>query len=124
MLTLDVVKEAPWNEARRLAEARIGPIAMLCNNAAVASARQPITGMSVAAWQRALAVNLPGTFLGARTFTPGMVARGSGYLLNVASIGGLLAHVQGGDKTSHGNASDRHRARYRRHAGGRILAVH
>lgn len=97
VLTLDVSSEASWSDALAQAEARLGPIALLCNNAAVTSARQPVTDMALAAWQRAIAVNLTGVFLGARTFAPGMVARGGGYLLNVASIGGMLAQPGRGE---------------------------
>jgi len=96
-LTLDVASEESWNEALEEAESRLGPIALLCNNAAVASDRQSVTAMSVDAWLRALAVNLTGVFLGARTFLPGMIARDGGYLLNVASIGGMLSQPGRGE---------------------------
>jgi 3-oxoacyl-[acyl-carrier protein] reductase len=63
---------------------RLGPIDVLVNNAGV-STQVPFAELSVEEFDRVLAVNLRGTFLCCRAVCPGMVARGRGCVVNVAS---------------------------------------
>jgi NAD(P)-dependent dehydrogenase (short-subunit alcohol dehydrogenase family) len=90
-IVLDVADPNDWRRAADALEARIGPIALLCNNAGVAGARAPLLDLPVERWNRMLEVNLTGVFLGARLFAPRMIAAGGGHILNTASMGGLLA---------------------------------
>ncbi|MCA9557386.1 MAG: SDR family oxidoreductase, partial [Myxococcales bacterium] len=74
--------------AARAAEA-LGPIDVLVNNAGVIH-RQPVVEQPLAAWEDTFAVNLRAPFLLARAVLPAMLERGSGRIVNVASISGTL----------------------------------
>jgi 3-oxoacyl-[acyl-carrier protein] reductase len=63
---------------------RLGPIDVLVNNAGI-STHIPFAELSVEAFDRVIAVNLRGTFLCCRAVCPGMLERGSGSVVNVAS---------------------------------------
>ena len=85
----DVTDEA--EVARMVTEigGALGPIDILINNAAVR--RDGIfTTMSFADWRLVMAVVLDGAFLMSRAVIPGMLAKGSGTIIN---IGGLTAHT-------------------------------
>ena len=71
-------------EARRV----LGKVDILVNNAGD-SASAPLRKISLADWDRMLAVNATGTFLCTREFAPEMGERGWGRIVNVASIVGL-----------------------------------
>ena len=68
--------------------ARLGPVAVLVNNAGAAES-MPLARTSLDAWNRLLAVNATGAFLCTRAFLPGMLARKWGRIVNVASTAGL-----------------------------------
>jgi 3-oxoacyl-[acyl-carrier protein] reductase len=57
---------------------------VLVNNAGVLS-QSPLAEMDVSAWDSVVATNLRGTFLVTRFTLPGMLERGSGSIVNVAS---------------------------------------
>ncbi len=63
-------------------------IDILVNNAGIAHSA-PLTRTDLGDWNRLLAVNATGTFLCTRAFLPGMVERGWGRVVNVASVAGL-----------------------------------
>ncbi len=65
------------------------PIDLLFNNAGVGLAGE-LRDLTPADWRRVLAVNLEGTVNGVHAVYPGMVARGSGHIVNIAS-GAALA---------------------------------
>jgi NAD(P)-dependent dehydrogenase (short-subunit alcohol dehydrogenase family) len=67
---------------------RAGPVDLLVNNAGVAESA-PVARTSLEHWQQHLAVNATGPFLLIRALLPGMLARGWGRIVNVASIVGL-----------------------------------
>jgi NAD(P)-dependent dehydrogenase (short-subunit alcohol dehydrogenase family) len=48
----------------------------------------PFTNQSAPDWQRTFAVNVVGTFHAAKSVAPGMLERGSGAIVNVASVSG------------------------------------
>lgn len=77
----------------RLAEAVLGEygrIDILVNNVG-AGIRKPLLEIALDEWQRSLAVNLTSAFLCARRFVPGMLARGWGRVINIASALGSIA---------------------------------
>jgi 3-oxoacyl-[acyl-carrier protein] reductase len=81
---------ARFADARRLhatVDAQLGVPDLLVNNAGVV-ARVRLDEMSEATWDEVLDVNLKGTFNVTRVFLPQMRARGSGRIVNVASISG------------------------------------
>lgn len=78
-------------EVVALAEAaaeRLGAVDVLVNNAGTAVSA-PIERTTVETWDRLFAVNARGAFLCTRAFLPGMVERGWGRIVNVASVAGL-----------------------------------
>ncbi len=64
--------------------AGLGGVEILVNNAGVAESHKFI-GHPDELWHRALAVNLTGTYYMCKAFVPGMVERGSGRVINIAS---------------------------------------
>jgi gluconate 5-dehydrogenase len=67
-----------------------GPVDILVNNAGIQH-REPLLEVSEADWRRVVDTNLTSAFLVARTVARGMVARGSGKIVNVASLQSSLA---------------------------------
>jgi NAD(P)-dependent dehydrogenase (short-subunit alcohol dehydrogenase family) len=79
--------------AERVAE--IGNVDILINNAGIATVPMRTHEMPVADWDRLMAINLRGVFLCSRALIPGMMARGGGSIINIASIIGLVGHYPG-----------------------------
>ena len=71
---------------------RFGSIGILINNAGIntASDRRPIHEYSPIDWERILRVDLTGVFVTSQAVVPGMVARGGGRIVNIASVAGLV----------------------------------
>jgi NAD(P)-dependent dehydrogenase (short-subunit alcohol dehydrogenase family) len=83
-LTGDVSSEA---DVAALADAA-GPADVLVNNAGVSLLR-PAEETTPDEWRRVIDINLTGPFLLCRAFGAGMLARGAGSIVNIASIAGL-----------------------------------
>jgi NAD(P)-dependent dehydrogenase (short-subunit alcohol dehydrogenase family) len=79
---------------------RVGPVDVLVNNAGVASSA-PLGRTTLVDWREQLDVNATGAFLCTRAALPGMVDRGGGRIVTVASRAG----VAGGRYTSAYTAS-------------------
>lgn len=84
-LSMDVLDPAQIEAAVRATEERFGPIDILVNNAGITSPRK-ILDMGVDGWERIVDVNLKGCFLCTQAVARGMVERGSGKIINMASI--------------------------------------
>lgn len=80
----DVSDEAAVAAMAQTALEGFGRVDILVNNAGVA-AGAPVQDITVADWDRVLAVHLRGTFLVTRALLPQMLARGSGRIINTAS---------------------------------------
>jgi NADP-dependent 3-hydroxy acid dehydrogenase YdfG len=65
---------------------------VLCNNAGVAVLGPP-ERVAMADWEWILQVNVLGLVRGVRAFVPAMVERGSGYVVNTASVAGIWAYT-------------------------------
>jgi NAD(P)-dependent dehydrogenase (short-subunit alcohol dehydrogenase family) len=95
-LKLDVCDLAGWQRVADRVEQELGPVALLCSNAGVASAqsiyeRTPIEKISPAEWQWLLGVNLEGQFNGLKTFLPRFKARPEpAHVLATASMAGIV----------------------------------
>ncbi|MFM0109836.1 SDR family NAD(P)-dependent oxidoreductase [Paraburkholderia nemoris] len=87
-ISVDVTSE----ESVVKAFAQAGAIDILVNNAGQAQAA-PFTHTDMALWQRMLDVNLTGVFLGTRAVLPGMLERGHGRIVNVASTAGQIGYA-------------------------------
>jgi NAD(P)-dependent dehydrogenase (short-subunit alcohol dehydrogenase family) len=69
------------------ARVHAGTVDVLVNNAGIAHSA-PLKAISLELWNHLFAVNVTGTFLCAQAFLPGMLERGWGRVVNVASIAG------------------------------------
>lgn len=63
-------------------------VSILVNNAGIAGPVAPLTEIGVEEWDEVFDVNVRGVFLVCRAFLPGMVERGRGDVVNVASVSG------------------------------------
>ena len=63
-------------------------ISVLVNNAGVAGPVKPLVEIEPEEWDDVFAVNVRGMFLMCKAFLPPMVARGSGDVINLASVSG------------------------------------
>ncbi|MDQ3655352.1 MAG: SDR family oxidoreductase, partial [Chloroflexota bacterium] len=61
---------------------------ILVNNAGIAGRAAPTWELSVSEWQQVIAIDLGGVFVGCRAVLPGMIDRGYGRIVNIASIAG------------------------------------
>src|SRR3989442_5355764 len=94
---LDVTSEDHWRVAVALAEHTYGRLNVLVNNAGIVI-RKSIEETTEDDWDRILAVNLKGVFLGTKHAIPAMRRAGGGSIINISSTAGL-----GG--SPHGSAS-------------------
>ena len=90
----DVSDEAAVNRMVTDVEAQLGPIDILFSNAGIATGAD-ILSTPTDEWNNQWAINVMAHVYGVRAVLPGMLARGSGYLVHTASMAGIL--------TSHGN---------------------
>lgn len=77
-----------------------GGIDILVNNAGILDGFTPLTDTTNDLWNRILSVNLFGAFYFTRAALPGMVERGGGAIVNVASIAGVVAGAGGAAYTA------------------------
>jgi NAD(P)-dependent dehydrogenase (short-subunit alcohol dehydrogenase family) len=84
----DVADPVSVTALARTAGERLGTVDILVNNAGTASSA-PLHRTTLEEWHRLLAVNATGTFLCTQAMLPGMLERGWGRVVNVASISGL-----------------------------------
>jgi 3-oxoacyl-[acyl-carrier protein] reductase len=87
-LTGDVSSSADVQDAVAAAEAELGPLDVLVCSAGVPGISQRTVDVDDAEWRRVLAINTDGVFFCNRAVVPGMVERGYGRIVNVASIAG------------------------------------
>lgn len=86
---LDVTSETSWNKVVAGVIARDSGIDVLVNNAGVALSFMPLHERSAEEWQRIMAVNATGVFLGMRAVIPMMLERGGGSIVNISSAAAL-----------------------------------
>ena len=90
---LDVTKEEDWRRAVALAEEVYKRLDILVNNAGV-SAVGGIEDTTVEEWDRVMAVNAKGVFLGTREAIPAMRRAGGGSIINISSQLGIVAMAE------------------------------
>jgi NAD(P)-dependent dehydrogenase (short-subunit alcohol dehydrogenase family) len=91
---LDVTREQDWSAAVNLAVSRFGKLDILVNNAGIFIGKG-IEEISLDEWNRLVAVNMTGVFLGTRLALPALreAARTSEHgsaIVNLASVAGLV----------------------------------
>ena len=85
---LDVSDEDGWNALVAEVKARWGSIDILINNAGIVQIGE-ITELKKADFERALQINLIGSWLGMKAVAPVMEAQGKGAIVNVCSTSAL-----------------------------------
>lgn len=84
----DEVVDITDGDAVRTALDRVGPVDILVNSAGVVGPNAPLWEVSTEDWERTFAVNVTGAFRMCHALVPGMVERGWGRVVNIASIAG------------------------------------
>src|SRR5207302_2576841 len=92
-LEQDVCDETQWTLIVRDVERRFGALNILVNNAGILGSMDTADpeNTPLASWRKIFAVNVEGVFLGCRTAIPVMRRAGSGSIINISSVAGLLA---------------------------------
>jgi NAD(P)-dependent dehydrogenase (short-subunit alcohol dehydrogenase family) len=98
---VDLTDEAAVRAAATATEAAHGRIDILVNNAGITGGNAPTWELPSAEWRRVVDINLIAPFLVASAVLPGMVARGYGRVVNIASVAGK----EGNPNASHYSAS-------------------
>jgi len=86
---LDVTSEADWQHAVGTAQSRFGRLNVLVNNAGIGGGGR-IEDTTVEEWDRMMAINAKGVFLGTKTAIPAMRRAGGGSIINISSQLGLV----------------------------------
>lgn len=89
----DVTQSAATTAMVRAVEDAFGPIDGLVNNAGILQ-EKPFLDTTEADWDRMLDTDLKSVFLMCKAVLPGMVARESGVIVNIASDLGVLGRAQ------------------------------
>jgi NAD(P)-dependent dehydrogenase (short-subunit alcohol dehydrogenase family) len=94
VITFDVSPEADYrvdvtdSDSITAAVAAAGPVDILINSAGIVGPNVPLVDTDAAAWERTFDVNVHGTFRVIQAVAPGMVERGWGRIVNIASMAG------------------------------------
>ena len=86
---LDVTSESEWQDAIGQTVRTFGKLDVLVNNAAIYS-RSGVEDTSVEEWDRIMAVNVKGVFLGTKHSITEMRKAGGGSIINISSTAGLV----------------------------------
>jgi NAD(P)-dependent dehydrogenase (short-subunit alcohol dehydrogenase family) len=102
-LTCDVVEKEQVEALCAIITERVGTVQILINNAGIARAAS-FFEMEDRFWDDVLRVNLTGTYNCCKAFLPGMIHRGWGRIINVASTMAKVAysHVSAYTTSKHG----------------------
>ena len=87
-LAHDVSSEAAWLDILGRAEERFGGVDVLVNNAGIFIIA-PIETTTLDQWEKIMAINVTGTFLGAKHVVPYLRKRGGGSIINMSSVSGV-----------------------------------
>ena len=82
----DVADRAQVDAAVQDAIAEFGQINFVLNSAGSAFARLPFLEIGVELWEKTFALNVRGTFNGCQAVLPHMLEKGSGVIVNIASV--------------------------------------
>jgi NAD(P)-dependent dehydrogenase (short-subunit alcohol dehydrogenase family) len=93
-LELDVTSRDSVEDAVARAESELGPIDLLVANAGISGPSDPLADPDM--WWHTFEVNVRGLYLCNRTVAMGMLERGSGRIVNVASGAAYLPTAAGG----------------------------
>lgn len=88
-IQLDVTSEVDWHNAVETAVSEFGGLHILVNNAGTGVPGM-VEEVSLEEWNRVMAVNSTGVFLGSKTALPALKQSGSGSIINMSSQLGLV----------------------------------
>lgn len=89
---LDVSDPESWSQALTKAEEAFGLVTVLVNNAGIATFGA-VDQISIEDFDRTIAINLRGVFLGIHAVAPGMRSAGGGAVVNISSTAGLMGYA-------------------------------
>lgn len=89
-LAHDVTLESDWVRVVAEIKARFGALHVLVNNAGIGGTPALIPNYPLEDFQRVLAVNVNGVFLGMKHAIPAMLEAGTGSIVNISSIAGVI----------------------------------
>lgn len=89
LVRADLANRNGTRELTRAIAARREPIDILVNNAGSLIQRTPVLEFTEELWDQTLELNLSSAFFAAAAVLPGMVARKSGFIVNVSSVAAL-----------------------------------
>lgn len=84
----DITDLAAMERIHAEVEAETGPVSLLVNSAGIAGSNATLQDYDPAEWRKIVDINLIGTFHINRVVVPGMIARGYGRIVNIASVAG------------------------------------
>ena len=87
---MDVSIQADWDRTIEAAISNFGKIDVLINNAGIIE-RDSLEETTEETWDRIMAVNAKGIFLGTKAVIPHMRAAGGGAIVNISSISGMIS---------------------------------
>src|SRR6266852_5842289 len=90
---LDVTSETEWQAAIAATLAAFGKLDILVNDAGISGSAVDDL-FDTASWQRLMAVNATGVFLGMKFAIPVMCAAGGGSIVNISSISGNIGQTR------------------------------
>lgn len=85
----DLLAPGPFGDVVEDVVGRLGPIEVLVNNAGTA-VRADVPSTSRADWDRVMGLNVTAAYETCRAVLPGMLERGRGCIVNVASVAGMV----------------------------------
>ncbi len=86
----DVSRWSDVDAAVTAAVRTLGPLGIMVNAAGILDGYAPADELTPAVWERVIAINLTGTFFGARRALAELATRGAGRVVNIASTAGLV----------------------------------
>jgi NAD(P)-dependent dehydrogenase (short-subunit alcohol dehydrogenase family) len=89
--TLDVTNEAHWIKALEQANAAMGGISGLVNNAGISGGRGNVEELALDDFRRVMSINVDSVFLGAKYGIKYLAQNQPGSIVNTSSIAGLIA---------------------------------
>ncbi len=92
--TLDVASESQWTDCIDWAIRDFGKVDGLVNNAGILI-RKPVPEITLEDWNTLFDINVKGSFLGCKHVLPAMRKAGGGSIVNVSSISGYVANMEG-----------------------------
>ena len=85
---VDVTSEQSLADAVATTEKQLAPPDILVASAGITGPNTTVIQYPVDAWKQVIEINLTGVFLSNRAVAPGMVSRGWGRIVNIASVAG------------------------------------